>query len=112
MKKNLTPVSDYLIDLLRTLMQTIFSLRNAYEACFDRFECLMALVYADRSEKTHHTGIVSERGYAYPIGRNPLGHRWVLSARRNTNFVVIHHKGQDCTDKPFQDWQVIRCWNR
>jgi hypothetical protein len=47
-----TAGSNYLVDLLHPLMQESFPTKHRYEECFDRFEYLMALVYADLRQKS------------------------------------------------------------
>jgi hypothetical protein len=61
-----TPASDYLIDLLRPLLQESLPSKYRYEECFDRFEYLMALVFADLREKSSQQNISDFWG---PIGR-------------------------------------------
>jgi hypothetical protein len=46
-----TPASDYLFDLLGPLMRKSLPLKHRHEDCFDRFEYLTALVYADLRRK-------------------------------------------------------------
>jgi len=65
-ERRTTAASDYLVDLLRPLMQETFPLRNRYEECFDRFEYLTALVYSDlRQNSPNPAGI----GFSGPVGR-------------------------------------------
>jgi len=46
-KQNYTPFSDYLDDTLRKPLNEVIIDERHYEKCFDRFEYLFALVYAD-----------------------------------------------------------------
>lgn len=46
-----TPASDYLFDLIHPLMETILPQKYRYADCFDLFEYLLALVFADLREK-------------------------------------------------------------
>jgi ADP-ribosylglycohydrolase len=62
-----TPGSNYLVDLLRPLMEVTFPLKNRYEECFDRFEYLVALAYADLRQKSSSQSTLSD--FWGPIGR-------------------------------------------
>jgi hypothetical protein len=46
-----TPLSDYLYNFLREPLKEYLPLDIRYQECFDRFEYLLALVYADLQEK-------------------------------------------------------------
>jgi hypothetical protein len=58
-----TPASDYLFDLLRSLIETILPQGYRYADRFDYFEYLMALVFADLREKSQ------PNDFWGPIGR-------------------------------------------
>lgn len=62
-----TPASDYLLDRVRPLMETSLPREHRYADCFDRFEYLMALVYANLREKSRQE--TSSNDFWGPIGR-------------------------------------------
>ena len=62
-----TPASDYLFDILRPLIETILPQEYRYADRFDRFEYLMALVFADLREKSRQE--TSSNDFWGPIGR-------------------------------------------
>jgi hypothetical protein len=66
-ERHRTPASDYLIDFLRPMLQESFPSKYRYEECFDRFEYLMSLVFADLNEKANHT--IDAKDFWGPIGR-------------------------------------------
>jgi hypothetical protein len=59
-----TPEGDYLIDLLRPLMEESLPSKYRYEESFDRIEYLIALAYADLYEKYRQ-----DNDFIGPIGR-------------------------------------------
>jgi SIR2-like domain len=67
-ERHSTAASDYLVDLLRDLLQESFPSKYRYEECFDRFEYLMALIYVDlrQSPAGREFQIVEVQG---PVGR-------------------------------------------
>ena len=69
-----TPASDYLADLLHPLMQTNLPLKYRYDECFDRFEYLMALVFADLREKfsSDTWGPIGRFGWRYRYGSDGI----------------------------------------
>jgi hypothetical protein len=66
-ERHFTAASDYLVDLLRPVLQETFPLKNRYEECFDRFEYLMALVYADLRQKSPSPSTIKK--FWGPTGR-------------------------------------------
>jgi len=57
----LFPRSEYLFELLRPILSDLLCLGLDYENCFDRFEVLRALVYADLAGR--------KGGFWFPLGR-------------------------------------------
>ncbi len=51
MERRHTPLSDYLHDLLRESFKEFLPHDAQYEECFDRFEYILAMVYADEENK-------------------------------------------------------------
>lgn len=60
-KKQIFPRSEYLFELLQPILSDLLSLGLDYENCFDRFEVLRALVYADLAGR--------KGGFWFPLGR-------------------------------------------
>jgi hypothetical protein len=51
LENHYTPASDHLFGLLREPLSPYLPEDTRYEECFDRFECLLALTYADLSDR-------------------------------------------------------------
>lgn len=54
MERHYTPLNDHLYDVLREPLKDFLPEEMRYGRCFDRFEYLLALVYADIYEKQGH----------------------------------------------------------
>jgi hypothetical protein len=75
MKDHYTPLSDRMNEALRSQLRSLLPEENAYQQCFDRFEYLLTLVYADLNSK--RSGMEW-----FPIGR----YGW--KARGSDNWAV------------------------
>jgi hypothetical protein len=92
MERRYSPVSDHLYEVLRHPLREILPEDVQYQKCFDRFEYLLALIYADLHERQTGriwapVGCFGWRYHSYPEGSimneiekevNAVGDKWPL----------------------------------
>jgi hypothetical protein len=72
-ERNHTPRSEYLFELLRPKLNELFFLGQSYEELFDKFECFLGLVFADKAGKDWGTYGRFAWKYASPVSAdNPF----------------------------------------
>jgi hypothetical protein len=84
-EKYYVPVSEHLFAVLRDPLRDILPDDREYESCFDRFEYLLALIYADLEEKRN-------RYFWGPIGR------FGWKARRSIEQTIIEEIEYESTE--------------
>lgn len=80
-ERTLMPVSSHLFRVLREPLRSILLQDRQYQKCFDQFEYLMALIYADQGDKT----LITRRGTFW-------AHSGLFSVRNADSYYIQNHK--------------------
>jgi hypothetical protein len=90
-----TPTSDFLFECLRLPLRDLIPGDEEWQSVFDRFEYLLALVYADQTRWSYKDG-----------WRGPIG-RFLWRGRRDPNASIIEVVGKEIETEG-QDWPPIK----
>ncbi|HMB93174.1 MAG TPA: SIR2 family protein [Rhodothermales bacterium] len=97
-EREYTPLSNHLLEVLRNPLQDLLPDQREYESCFDTYEYLFALLYAD--EITEEIG--EDFGFSGPLGR----YSW-LYFRRNRSRDSLNKRLDAEVQKYGEAWNML-----